>query len=43
VGAALSPESIADLLVDHNVLRALHLELLGDDEWLTQQEQNWEK
>lgn len=42
-GTALSPEAIADLLVDHNVLSARHMELLADDEWLTQQEQNWEK
>jgi hypothetical protein len=42
-GAALSPESVADLLVDHNVLRPRHLELLDDDAWLTQQEQNWER
>lgn len=42
-GATLSPESIADLLVDHNVLRTRHVELLDDDEWLTQQEPNWEK
>lgn len=41
--AALSPESIADLLVDHNVLRSQHLDLLDDEEWLTRQEQNWEK
>jgi hypothetical protein len=42
-GAALSPESIADLLVDHNVLTVRHTELLGDGEWLTQQERNWER
>ena len=41
--SALSPESIADLLVGHNVLRPGHLDLLDDEEWLTRQEQNWEK
>jgi hypothetical protein len=43
VEAALSPEAIADLLVDHNILRTVHLDLLEDDEWLSRQEMNWEK
>jgi hypothetical protein len=42
-GASLSAEAIADLLVGHNVLRPKHLALLDDEEWLTQQERNWEQ
>jgi hypothetical protein len=42
-GAALSPEAIADILVDENVLRPTHLDLLNDETWLTAQEQEWEK
>lgn len=42
-GAALSPEAIADLLVDENVLRHSHLDLLSNETWLTAQEREWEQ
>lgn len=42
-GATLSAEAIADLLVDENVLRPTHLDLLRDNAWLTAQEQEWEQ
>ncbi len=39
---ALSPETIADVLVTENTIRASHLRLLTDPGWLTAQEQDWE-
>ena len=39
----LSPESVADLLVLHNVVGVRHVALLDDDDWLSRQEQNWER
>ncbi len=42
-GGGLSPEAIVDLLICHNVLSAKHLDLLNDSEWLTWQEQEWER
>ena len=42
MGAGLSPEAIADLLVLHNVVRPEHVDLVENEDWLSWQEQNWE-